>query len=215
MTVTKHEIFFETEVKHCKVGHLLATPVKNGFNRQPLGAKTAPTVAAASLLAAEKYNKAAVQLDLAANYLISGEAFSHAVTKAYESAHLEKLRIFASKPASPETGLGDIDASGTEVCRFVEKSTIDKTEEYFKSANILGNSGCFCLTAGSMLEELVQHSPDLFRTTNHRLELSRRSEGDRFCQVELNSEEIDSAPGDSIDYAAMEKIKIAAERWAI
>ena len=211
MTVTNRELFFKTEDEYREVDHLLESPIKSSFILEPFGRNTAPAIASASLIAAEAHGDDAILLVLAADHLISDQqSFADAVAKACELAQGGKLVTFGIQPTAPETGYGYIEFNGDEVIRFVEKPAHDKAQDYLNSGNFLWNSGMFCFRAGTMLQEMAEHSPEILDATRFCLQQSRKASGDGFSQMEINPEHFESVPDDSIDYAVMEKTNNAA-----
>jgi mannose-1-phosphate guanylyltransferase len=63
----------------------------------------------------------------------------------------------------------------------------------------------FCFSAGSMLEEMEIHCPDILSATTACLEKSRAAKGKGFAQIELNPEAFGHVAENSIDYAVMER----------
>ena len=211
LTVTNRELFFKTEDEYREVADVLENPVKTSYILEPFGRNTAPAIAAASILVAEAYGEDAILLVLAADHLIADQqAFADAVTKACELAECGKLVTFGIQPTAPETGYGYIEYKGHEVIRFVEKPALEKAQDYLASGNFLWNSGMFCFTAGTMLQEMAEHCPKILDTTRYCLQQSRKSSGDGFNQVNISPEHFESVPNDSIDYAMMEKTSNAA-----
>jgi mannose-1-phosphate guanylyltransferase len=145
-------------------------------------------------------------LVLAADHMITVQhAFQQAVFKAAELAATGKLVTFGIQPVSPETGYGYIEADGNTVLRFVEKPSFEKAQEYLASGRFLWNSGMFCFTAGTMLQQMAQHCPQILAATRACMTQSRSAEGKGFTQLELNPDTFDNVPDESIDYAVMEK----------
>ncbi len=211
VTVTNRELFFKTEDEYREVEHLLESPIKTSFILEPFGRNTAPAIASASILAAEAHGDDVILLVLAADHLISDQqSFTNAVAKACELAQGGKLVTFGIQPTAPETGYGYIESNGNEIIRFVEKPSLDKAQDYLASGNFLWNSGMFCYRAGTMLQEMAEHSPDILDATRFCLQQSRKASGDGFSQMEINPEHFESVPDDSIDYAVMEKTSNAA-----
>ena len=211
ITVTNRELFFKTEDEYKEIDHLLDSSISNSYILEPFGRNTAPAIASASLLAAESHGEDAILLVLAADHLISDQqSFADAVTKACELAQNGKLVTFGIQPTSPETGYGYIESNGHEVIRFVEKPSRDKAQDYLDSGNFHWNSGMFCFSAGTMLREMAEHSPEILDATRFCLQQSRKASGDGFSQMELSPEHFESVPDDSIDYALMEKTRNAA-----
>jgi mannose-1-phosphate guanylyltransferase len=203
LTVTNRELFFKTEDEFRQVN---AAEIATSFILEPFGRNTAAAIAAAALQVAKKYGKDAVMLVLAADHLIADQqAFQQAVLKAAELAATGKLVTFGIQPDSPETGYGYIEADGNTVLRFVEKPSLEIAQEYLASGRFLWNSGMFCFSVGSMLQQMEQYCPQILAATGACIEQSRFAEGKGFTQLELDPDTFRSVPDNSIDYAVMEK----------
>jgi mannose-1-phosphate guanylyltransferase/mannose-6-phosphate isomerase len=203
LTVTNRELFFKTEDEFREVN---TEAVATSFILEPFGRNTAAAIAAAALHAAKTHGMDVVMLILAADHLIADQhAFQQAVLKAAELAATGKLVTFGIQPDSPETGYGYIEADGSTVLRFVEKPTFEKAQEYLASGRFLWNSGMFCFTAGTMLQQMEQHCPQILAATKTCIEQSRFATGKDFAQLELDPVTFINVPEDSIDYAVMEK----------
>ena len=202
MTVTNRELIFKTEDEFREVN---AAGVATSFILEPFGRNTAAAIAAAALQAAQTHGEDAVMLVLAADHLITGQqAFQQAVLKAAELAAKGKLVTFGIQPDSPETGYGYIEADGNTVLRFVEKPSLEKAREYLASGRFLWNSGMFCFSVGTMLQQMEQHCPQILAATKTCFEQSRAIEGKGITRLELDPDTFIKVPEDSIDYAVME-----------
>lgn len=208
LTVTNRELFFKTEDEFREVNKAkLAT----SFILEPFGRNTAAAVAAAALQVEQSYGEEAVLLILAADHLIADQqAFAGAVDQATELAKQGKLVTFGIRPSSPETGYGYIEADGNNVQRFVEKPSLEEAKKYLQTGRFLWNSGMFCFTAGTILQEMAEHSPMVLAATKKCIEQSRSAAGKGFKQLELSSEYFQEVPSISIDYAVMEKSRNVA-----
>src|SRR5690606_29568471 len=124
------------------------------FLLEPAGRNTAPAVAMAALMVAERYGPDALMLVLPADHLVQDQdAFALAVSRARALAEQGKLVTFGIIPTAPETGFGYIETGtdvgdGKQVVRFVEKPSLDKAREYVDSGRFVWNSGMFCFKAG-------------------------------------------------------------------
>ncbi|MEG0139701.1 MAG: mannose-1-phosphate guanylyltransferase/mannose-6-phosphate isomerase, partial [Comamonas sp.] len=116
-----------------------------------------------------------------------------------------KLVTFGIQPDAPETGYGYLEVDGHDVLRFVEKPSQEKAREYMDSGRFLWNSGMFCFQAGTMLQALEAHCPDILSKTQQCVEQSRKVEGDGVVEQELDAATFAAVPDDSIDYAVMER----------
>ncbi len=203
MTVTNRELFFKTEDEFREVD---TDKTSNSFILEPIGRNTAPAIAAAAIQIAKVHGPNAILLVLAADHLISDQkAFQNVVLEAIELAKQGKLVTFGIQPNSPETGYGYIESEGNAVLRFVEKPSIEKAKEYLASGRFLWNSGIFCFTAGTMLQQMEKYCPAIVSATRKCIEKSRLTTGDGFSQLELNTTTFNNVPDDSVDYAVMEK----------
>ena len=211
LTVTNRELFFKTEDEYREVANAAPAGLPNSYILEPFGRNTAPAIAAAALQIAATHGEDTLMLVLAADHLIANQkAFAQAVAQATQLAQQGKLVTFGIQPEAPETGYGYIEADGNKVIRFVEKPNLEKAREYVTSGRYLWNSGMFCFSAGTMLREMEQHCPKILAATRECIELSRKSKGNGFVQVDLTPEAFDRVPEDSIDYAVMEKSKNVA-----
>jgi len=211
MTVTNRELFFKTEDEYEEVDNLVADGINTSFILEPFGRNTAPAIAAASIYASETQGDDAILLVLTADHLIEDkESFADAVAKACELAKTGKIVTFGIQPTSPETGYGYIESNGHDVIRFVEKPSLEKAEQYLKSGNFLWNSGMFCFTVKTMLQEMEEHCPKVIKATRNCIEHARKLSGTKSSQVEITPEYFKMVPDDSIDYAVMEKTSNAA-----
>jgi len=202
LTVTNRELFFKTRDEYREVDDKLAT----SFVLEPFGRGTAAAVACAALRVAQTHGPDAILLILPADHLIEDTAaFAAAVERAGALAREGRLVTFGIKPSAPETGYGYIESDGNRVLRFVEKPPLEKAREYVASGRFLWNSGMFCFSAGTVIEEMSRHCPDVLHGARDCLERSVAASGKDFTQVELDAELFGNVREDSIDYALMEK----------
>ncbi|EIM96463.1 mannose-1-phosphate guanylyltransferase [Paraburkholderia hospita] len=203
LTVTNRDLLFATQDDYREVN---AAGLPLSFVLEPCGRNTAAAIAVAALQVAAKYGADTLMLVLAADHLIADQnAFEEAVSKAKELSAAGKLVTFGIQPDMPETGYGYIEAEGNKVLRFVEKPSLDKAQEYLASGRFLWNSGIFCFAAGTMLEQMKRHCPEILAATTACVEQSRTASGKDFAQIELDAESFAKVPDLSIDYAVMEK----------
>jgi mannose-1-phosphate guanylyltransferase / mannose-6-phosphate isomerase len=203
VTVTNRELVFRVQDDYRQINSQKLT---TSHILEPFGRNTAPAIAAAALFVQKEYGDNAILLVLAADHLISDEpAFSLAVSRAVTLATSGKIVTFGIRPQGPETGYGYIETKDEEVLRFVEKPKLEVARAYIAAGNFLWNSGIFCASAGTMLRDMAQYSPEVFDTMQHCMQTSRRKEGDGVIQIELDPEAFSLAPDISVDYAVMEK----------
>ncbi len=168
LTVINRDYFFMNKDELSKAN--LDELVLNSFLLEPYGRNTAAAIAIAALQVADGVGRDACLLVLPADHLVQKQsAFVDAVAGAQTLARKGFLVTFGVVPDSPETGFGYIEggpdlAPGKVVQRFVEKPAAQTTQEYLAAGNYYWNSGMFCFTAGTMLDQLAEHAPDVFQS---------------------------------------------------
>ena len=181
---------------------------------EPVGRNTAPAVAVAALLALEKADDRVpdpVLLVLPADHVIRDvAAFRAAVACGLAAAQTGKLVTFGVVPDRPETGYGYIRrAPGAgpafPVAEFVEKPDAATAQQYLGSGEYYWNSGMFMFCARAYLEELKRHAPVMRAACEKAVAAAGRD----LDFTRLPMAEFGACPGDSIDYAVMERTKAA------
>ena len=178
---------------------------------EPKGRNTAPAVALAALQTA-KDNPDAILLVMPADHVITDvKSFQTAVAHAADAANEDKLVTFGIVPTHPETGFGYIRATvgglnAVPVESFVEKPDAETAESYVADGKHFWNSGLFMFKASTYLETLERLAPDMFAACEESMQ--KNSIDGLFVRPE--SEAFLRCPGDSIDYAVMEKTHDAA-----
>ena len=89
--------------------------------------------------------------------------------------------------------------------RFVEKPDEETARRYVESGGFLWNSGMFCFTASTLVDELAQHAPALLEQARACLAASAAVKMADGIQHELAGEAFAALPDISIDYALMER----------
>lgn len=175
---------------------------------EPVGRNTAPAIG----LAALGCDAGQVLLVLPSDHAIrDGAAFCRAARAAEAVAHAGYLATFGISPSRPETGFGYIRLGdplpGFEgfraAARFVEKPDRATAEGYLAEGGYVWNSGMFCLAAGTLLDELAGHAPELregLEALRPFLEAGKPVPADRYRAL----------PKISIDYAVMERSRKVA-----
>ncbi len=184
-----------------------------GILLEPVGRNTAPAVTLAAL-ALSNGGTDAVMLVMPADHVIQDDAvFCHAVTRGARLAADDHLVTFGIVPHLPETGYGYIkkaEAIGTSqvdgdaayrVGAFVEKPDIATARRYVDSGEYLWNSGIFMMRASVWLQEITRHRPEIAEAC--ALAYQQGKEDADFYRVDKSAFSV--CPGDSIDYAVMEK----------
>lgn len=205
LTVTNRELFFKIKDEFQQVNqHGLNT----SFILEPFVRNTAAAVAAAALQVISTYGEEACLLILPADHLIADlDAFTLAIEEAKKLAQQGLVVTFGIQPTRPETGYGYIEAKDNKVINFIEKPSLIKAQEYFNSKLYLWNSGIFCFTAKTLLQEMKIHCPEILLATTQCLEQSKKVSGEKIIQIELDAITFNKVPENSIDYALIEKSK--------
>ena len=181
---------------------------------EPIGRNSAPAIAAAAVLVAEKDPEAVLWL-LAADHVITDIAALHAsLAIATMAARAGRIVTFGMRPTAPETGYGYIavgaaldDVPGAyAVADFLEKPDAAKAADLVRSGKHLWNSGMFVFTARTLLEELATHCPDVLHAV--RRAVAETSEDLDF--IRLGVEAFTASPSISLDYAVAERTNRAA-----
>jgi mannose-1-phosphate guanylyltransferase/mannose-6-phosphate isomerase len=179
---------------------------------EPVGRNTAPAVAVAALQAL-KSDDNAMLLVLPADHLIQDvAAFTSAVSDALPLARAGHLVTFGVVPTRAETGYGYIhrgkamEGSASSIDRFVEKPDADTAQAYLDSGEYLWNSCMFLLGADSYLRELERLAPEMIAACTEALAGASAD----LDFVRLDATAFAKCPGDSIDYAVMEKTQQGA-----
>ncbi|MHB1240268.1 MAG: mannose-1-phosphate guanylyltransferase/mannose-6-phosphate isomerase, partial [Gammaproteobacteria bacterium] len=185
---------------------------------EPAGRNTAPALAIAAHAACAGGEDVVLAVMPADHVILNAPAFQAAVREATVLAQEGRLATFGVVPMGAETGYGYI-RKGTAiraardglpgayaVAEFVEKPDRATAEAYLDSGEYLWNSGIFVMRAARWLEELETHRPDIARAARAAYEQGSRDED--FYRVDAAS--FAACPGDSIDYAVMEKTAAAA-----
>jgi len=187
-------------------GSVVPAAMPATFVLEPFGRNTAAAIAAAALRVARTHGPEALMLVLPADHLVADtRAFEEAVGRAARLAEEGRLVTFGIRPDAPHTGYGYIEAEGEAVLRFVEKPSAEAAREYVGSGRFLWNSGMFCVAAGTVVEEMRAHCPEVLAAVEGCLAHAGQSSGEGRTQLELPAADFERVPDISIDYALMEK----------
>jgi len=162
---------------------------------------------------AVRNDPSAILLVAAADHLIPDtEAFVSACSAAVEAAAAGSIVTFGVKPTYPASNYGYIrpklPAGELAVCAveaFVEKPD-EATAARYVADGYLWNSGNFMFRADAMLNELAHHAPAIRDAARNAVDgLARDLDFVRLAEAPFLQ-----APKSSIDYAVMERTKVAA-----
>lgn len=180
------------------------------FILEPVGRNTAPAIALACLHADEDE----IMLVTPSDHLIrNNKKYNEAVDIAVAEAKNGYLVTFGIQPTYPETGYGYIEADQTlkngkptalPVISFHEKPALNTAKEFLARGNFYWNSGMFCFKAGTYLNELKVHAPEIYEKTKIAFDNLTKSDFSTH-NITLDINDMLAIPDDSIDYAVMEK----------
>jgi mannose-1-phosphate guanylyltransferase/mannose-6-phosphate isomerase len=173
---------------------------------EPLARNTAPALILAALAAVENGDDPVLVVTPADQTVTDAHAFTESMQEAIRQAAEGVIVILGVTPDRPETGFGYIKtnvASTTThaVERFIEKPDEVKARQYLAEEGYYWNAGMFVLKASVWLEAIESFRPDIAATT--RSAWARRSADAAF--VRPGKTEFAAIPGDSVDYAVMER----------
>ncbi len=172
---------------------------------EPEGRDTAPAVAWTTLEIAKRYGEDTVVGFFPADPWIGDQVgFQQTLCAATQLATVQEVIVtLGVKPSYPSTGYGYIEQgeqTGTfgglpvyHVNRFTEKPDQQTAEAFLATGRFSWNSGMFIFQAGVVLQELRTHAPEIITPLEEQ--------GTVAAYPQL--------PKKSIDYAVMEKTKLA------
>lgn len=191
----------------------MADPPRVSYLLEPKGRNTAPAIALAALAVAQQHGRDAVMLVLAADHLIPDtSAFVANALEAARQAQQGQLVVFGIQPTGPETGFGYIEVAKVgnapqPVIKFVEKPNHATAQEYLATGRYYWNSGMFCFAAGTMVDALAQHAPEVLAAAQHAMASAKPAGGQGATQsiTQFDPHAFGMQPDISIDYAVMER----------
>jgi len=179
---------------------------------EPMRRDSGPAVAVAAVLAMER-DRDALALVLAADHVIrKPDQFRAACRRAAAAASEGRIVTFGIEPTHPATSYGYIrpgqqlnGAPVRMVDAFVEKPDAATAAGYVAD-RYLWNSGNFLFHAATMLGEISHFEPDMAEAAKAAVKGLTRD----LDFLRLAAEPFARAPKKSIDYAVMERTKLAA-----
>ena len=179
---------------------------------EPVGRNTAPAIALAALQATAAGDDPLLLVLAADHYIEDAVALRASVDTARALARDGWLVTFGVVPTAAETGYGYIErgaalaAGGHAVRRFVEKPDAATARQYLDAGTFYWNSGMFLFRASVWLRELAAFRPEMLAACRDALAGGVRD----LDFLRVDAEAFSRCPGDSIDYAVMEKTEAAA-----
>lgn len=175
---------------------------------EPSARGTAPAIAfAATLLPPDE-----VMLVCPADHLVGDvRAFRDAAFAAADLARRDRMVALAVRPDRPATRfgyirLGDSIGSGHEIAQFVEKPDGGRARAFLASGDYVWNSGIFVFRAGTVLDEIVRHRPQMAHRVSRAVAAAER----RGSGITAHAREWNPIESESIDCAVMEHTDRAA-----
>ena len=168
---------------------------------EPVGRNTAPAVTLAALQARADDADPVLVVTPADQTVTDATAFGAALARAVQSAAEGAIVILGVTPDRPETGYGYIRADGPRVAQFVEKPDLATAEQYLARGGYFWNAGMFVLKASVWLAALQRFRPDILAAC-HAAWAVRQTDA---LFVRPGKTEFAAVPGESVDYAVMEK----------
>ena len=202
--VTNHKFRFLIEEQ----AQVVNVPVDIIMEPEPRDSAPAIAVAGAYV---EKRDPDAVILILAADHVINDtDGFRKSVRDAEASAKAGAIMTFGIQPTAPSTALGYIQpgpalgTGGHAIARFIEKPAQSVAKDLI-AESCLWNSGNFMYRPQVMREEFQIHAPEIqvaadLALLKHKVDLGA---------IALDPDEFHKATKISIDYAIMQKTKLA------
>lgn len=182
---------------------------------EPIGRNTAPAIALAAFNALKNNpeGKDDVLLVLPADHDIKNVgAFHQAIETGLQQAMEGHFVTFGIVPNRPETGYGYIRAAGAvkvnEVAgieQFVEKPDMATATKYLEQGGYYWNSGMFMFRASEYLKALQEFAPEIYQAS----QLAYDAAQEDLDFIRVGTDEFKKCPGNSIDYAVMEKVSNA------
>jgi|SaaInl4_135m_RNA_FD_contig_81_701851_length_5721_multi_3_in_0_out_0_3 mannose-1-phosphate guanylyltransferase len=180
---------------------------------EPVGRNTAPALGLLSLIVARE-DPSTVVVSLHSDHVIRKESrFLMVLKRAVEVASAGRIVTLGIQPGYAETGYGYIQATkealpltspvavhGVEA--FHEKPDEETAREYLLEENYYWNAGLFIFQAGTMLEQMKQHSPELYEGLMRLEPYLDDLDGPEFQEIYA------SLPSIPIDIAVMEKSEL-------
>ena len=177
---------------------------------EPEARNTAPCIAYASRKISLKYPDANIIVTPADAYVPDNAAFAKTMSEALKFTSDRKAIVCVGiQPTRPETGYGYINAPGitdtvVKTTAFKEKPDLATAERYLAEGGYYWNAGIFVWNVRTIEQELRTYAPQIEGVMDElEPSLYTPREQDELARLFPTCEKI------SIDYAVMEKTKIA------
>jgi len=150
---------------------------------EPCSRNTAPCIALSTLYLSQFYDSSETMVILPADhYIPKSNDFKITILKAYQHTNDKNIITFGITPTYPATGYGYIETGDAvseglfHVKHFKEKPDLETAKSYLnRGASIYWNSGIFCSTLASMLNNLEINCPNLLSSAKKALACSDKA----------------------------------------
>ncbi len=167
--VTNEKYYFYVKAELAKCGAKKASILS-----EPSGRNTAPAIALAVKYLRDELlceDNEIVFVAPSDQIIKPKEEFQNRLKLCEKAASLGKIVTLGVKPEKPETGYGYIKCGsewkdGFEVEKFTEKPDSQTAERYLQEGNYMWNSGMYCFSIQSFLEELQKYEPEMYEVVN-------------------------------------------------
>lgn len=183
-----------------------------GILGEPCKRDTAPCVGVAAAWVAHRDPDAIMVVTPADHAIQSSSKFRQAIEAAAQLVEQRPQRLvtFGIAPTYPAESFGyiqraakvtaDTPIAAYEVARFREKPSAQTAREYLQDGNFYWNSGIFVWRASTILEQLKEHEPAMYRHIEAIAQAFDRPDFETIFE-----EQFAAIIGKSIDYAVMER----------
>lgn len=183
---------------------------------EPAGRNTAPALTLAALCSQSESVDPILVITPADQTVKNSDAFVKALQNCVAIIEADSsnqtIAILGITPTAPETGYGYIkrgDAVGDHqdcvVEKFVEKPDLKTAEQYVADGNYFWNSGMFVLRASTWIAALKEFRSDIYLATEKAWLAQTKDKAEQATFIRPGVEEFKAIPGESIDYAVIEK----------
>ncbi|MCC6714616.1 MAG: mannose-1-phosphate guanylyltransferase/mannose-6-phosphate isomerase [Gammaproteobacteria bacterium] len=193
--------------------------VPGGIILEPAGRSTAPALTIAALVCGNGGADPTMLMMPADHVIRDSAAFARAVHVGLGQARDGALVTFGVIPDRPETGYGyisagpNVDADGVSlpIDGFVEKPDPETARRYVESGTYLWNSGIFMMSVSTWMSAIGRYRRDIHDACVRANATARLDGG--FLRPDEAA--FLACPGDSVDYAVMEKVAKDATMKAV
>jgi mannose-1-phosphate guanylyltransferase len=206
------EIIVVLGENHLRTAETLLKERKIHFLAEPIGRNTAPCIGLGAIFASHVGCKGPIAFIPADHFFAKPHAFLEDLRRAARIAETGVIVTLGIVPTRPETGYGYIQWKdkepgssghpGHRVSAFVEKPTLERAQQYIARGDYLWNAGIFVATPRTILREIEESLPLLYKRLIRVREVMGTDAFDKVLKEVY--EEIEAV---SFDYGVMEKTR--------